>query len=55
MRAKGAHIDSDHGTPMIAVRIVAALGVEMKKVLNMQSANMMCDSNQARRRVSHGI
>lgn len=40
---------------MKPVRTVAWRVVRTKKVHNMQRANRMCESIQARRRVSHGI
>ena len=55
MSAKGAQSVTDQEMPTKAVMMVAAVGVEMKKVLNMQRAKKRWDMSHVRRRVKPGI
>lgn len=55
MSAKGAQSVRAHENPTIPTSVVAAPTEEMKNVASMQSAKLMCERSQARRRVSHGI
>ena len=55
MRAKGAQRERAQEMPTMPVRMMAWVGVRMKKVRSMQRKKRRWERSQARRRVSQGI